>query len=822
MSVLIPSGGIESGFLGGLPTPGSDPLYLEVVSVWPSFKATYQTTAPGGGLCMHSPDWDVRNGITIGSNPSNPSTVGSNTANGKGGYITAVSIGSGVTTFTTSYNHNLYVGDIVRIGNKIGSYTYNFSGGTGDFASNGLLSNGNNTPGQYTVTAVTAATFTVSHQFSGTYGSGGLVGVYTLTTEGTGYWLEDAVDLNDPTTFGEIWTYIAPRSLYFNTKLRYWLYDIDNDYPISTSGGFGVNAPAPDGEEDISKGLIKAGLRWQNAAYLQAGLDLAHDIFLHCTQVFNGKRFMTEGLAKDTWNQASVYYDPSYQDPFWCWLLATYSPCLQGLALSMRQDIYTLLTSVLNTINGGIAYFPDHVNLSSALVVSSQGSAIGQDTAAYEACRQPSRIVQDWQFTRNASAKTILQKANTYYNYPKTNGFTSSSSAFTFPPGYLYNGVTSSGLSGAYAAAAVAENSVLQTESVYQGYADFLKARLSPNNGQPYYDVGTGAAGSNPIEYASPSYFGQSVVLRGLINSVPNLQNFYPYVYGAWSSARQVSAINALAGWFVADTGANTVNGTPAVTSYNDQTPASAKAFISAAGANAPAYSTVANANGSYKALVFDGAASALAANTSLLAITNGITAFSMTAIFTYTGDPGTDQFIVFFSHPTGSTKIGFGLKRTGVNAFNLEVFARRQASDTGAFWDTGFPLTMNQEYIVRVKGNWNLTYGAKANSADSSTFAASPAFIVQAYVNQQFVFQSVNPANSSAGTSPSGENAASLYASIGAKQTGASTFINFFHGNIRDLIITTSDITGSDAVAADYSLRTKYGYDPVVPARVP
>lgn len=154
-------------------------------------------------------------------------------------------------------------------------------------------------------------------------------------------------------------------------------------------------------------------------------------------------------------------------------------------------------------------------------------------------------------------------------------------------------------------------------------------------------------------------------------------------------------------------------------------------------------------------------------------------------------------------------------LWRQGANSYTLGIIARRQASDATTFFDTGVAVPLNTEILWRVRANWNMVFAARVNGS-----LASPASVIQAYRNQECVYQATSLVG--AGSSPASEIFDSNIGSIGVRANADGTFSNYFQGYIRDVTITSADIPGSDAVIVDYSQLTKYGTYPVVPPYTP
>lgn len=229
------------------------------------------------------------------------------------------------------------------------------------------------------------------------------------TSEGQSYTMLRAYIMDDKATFDGTWNWTKDH-MQFRTddKLFSWLWGVKSGEEQVLDTGH-----ATDADEDIALTLILAGNKWSNSSYINEAKDILDDLWDTSVVEVKGKYIMHAGTGFD--HPDGYVINPSYLSPASYRVFAQVDNSHNWEKLA--DDSYYFLDQV-SKMKGNSSSLPaDWVFISKSGVVSSAKKYMKdtEENYGYDAFRTIWRVALDYQWFKNADAKSYLEKTNPFF-----------------------------------------------------------------------------------------------------------------------------------------------------------------------------------------------------------------------------------------------------------------------------------------------------------------------------------------------------------------------------------------------------------------------
>lgn len=242
------------------------------------------------------------------------------------------------------------------------------------------------------------------------------------TSEGESYTMLRAVYQDDQATFNQSWKFTQGNLQHKDDHLFGYMYGkkADGSYGLLTDQG--GDHSASDADSDTALALVLGYQRWQQSSYLEQAKPIISDIWKQEVVTVNGRPVLTaDNLEKNS--QGQVVVNPSYFSPyaFRLFALVDRKDNWSGLIDNSYDVTNASMSSNLDT-NASAGLPPDWITMDRKSGKISPATAPNLKTDyGYDAMRVPWRLGLDYEWNKEARAKTTLERMSFLQNQWREN-----------------------------------------------------------------------------------------------------------------------------------------------------------------------------------------------------------------------------------------------------------------------------------------------------------------------------------------------------------------------------------------------------------------
>lgn len=230
------------------------------------------------------------------------------------------------------------------------------------------------------------------------------------TSEGQSYTMLRAVWMDDKETFDKAWKWTKDNLRRETDPGISWLFGkTGSGYGVIASAG-GLNS-ATDADVDIALALIFAHKRWNEPAYEGDARVMLDQIWKRDLVIIRGKPYVAASDSESN-STLPVAVNPSYFAPYAYKVFAKFDPSRNWEALvDTSYEILNASTQLPLDKKASAHLPPDWISLNRTTGAIQRSTDPKMTTNyGFDAFRVPWRIALDWQWNKDARARTYLEK----------------------------------------------------------------------------------------------------------------------------------------------------------------------------------------------------------------------------------------------------------------------------------------------------------------------------------------------------------------------------------------------------------------------------